>query len=103
MKVSTEILDLAEKIKKYRTDKKQIKELKIKKEALEEQIEKLEKSIKILKLNTIKQNKLLDQIKELEINKKKLNLDLEKSKEAYTFVVTTPNEASHTVYGEISR
>ena len=30
-------------------------------------------------------------------------MDLEKSGEAYTFVVTTPNEASTTVYGEISR
>ncbi len=103
MKVSKEILELAEKIKKYRTNIKSVKELKIKKESLEKQVEELEKSIKLLKLNTIKQNKLLDQIKELEINKKKLNLDLEKSKEAYTFVVTTPNEASNTVYGEISR
>jgi phosphatidylserine/phosphatidylglycerophosphate/cardiolipin synthase-like enzyme len=103
MKVSKEILELAEKIKKYKTDLKQIKELKIKKESLEKQVEELEKSIKLLKLNTIKQNKLLDQIKELEINKKKLKLDLERSKEAYTFVVTTPNEASNTVYGEISR
>jgi len=103
MKVSKEILELAEKIKKYRTNIKSVKELKIKKESLEKQVEELEKSIKLLKLNTIEQNKLLDQIKELEINKKKLNLDLEKSKEAYTFVVTTPNEASNTVYGEISR
>jgi phosphatidylserine/phosphatidylglycerophosphate/cardiolipin synthase-like enzyme len=103
MNVSKEILELAEKIKKYRTNIKSVKELKIKKESLEKRVEELEKSIKLLKLNTIKQNKLLDQIKELEINKKKLNLDLEKSKEAYTFVVTTPNEASNTVYGEIRR
>jgi hypothetical protein len=103
MKVSNEILELAEKIKKYRTSVRSVKELKIKKESLENQVEELEKSIKLLKLNTIKQNKLLEQIKELEINKKKLNLDLERSKEAYTFVVTTPNEASNTVYGEISR
>ena len=103
MKISKEILELAEKIKDYRTDIKLVKELNIKKEALEKQVEELEKGIKILKLNTIEQNKLLEQIKELEINKKKLNLDLEKSKEAYTFIVTTPNEASNTVYGEISR
>jgi phosphatidylserine/phosphatidylglycerophosphate/cardiolipin synthase-like enzyme len=103
MKVSEEILELAEKIKKHRTNVKSIKELKIKKESLENQVEELEKSIKLLKLNTIKQNKLLEQIKELEINKKKLKLDLERSKKAYTFVVTTPNEASDTVYGEISR
>lgn len=103
MKVSKEIIELTEEIKKYRTDVKLVEELKIKKEALERQIGGLEENIKILKLNTIKQNKLLDQIKELEINKKKLNLDLEKAKEAYTFVVTTPNEASNTVYGEISR
>ncbi len=101
MKVSKEILELAEKIKNYRTDIKLVKELNIKKEALEEQVEELEKSIKILKLHTIEQNKLLELIKELEINEKKLKLDLEKSKEAYTFVVTTPNEASNTVYGEI--
>src|SRR3989344_7637872 len=103
MKISKEILELAEKIKDYRTDIKLVKELNIKKEALEKQVEELEKGIKILKLNTIEQNKLLEQIKELEINKKKLNLDLEKSKEAYTFIVTTPSEASNTVYGEISR
>lgn len=103
MKVSKEITELAEKIKKYRTDVKLVEELKIKKEALEKQVEELEKSIKILKLNTIEQNILLEQIKELEIDKKKLKLDLEKSREAYTFIVTTPNEASNTVYGEISR
>ena len=80
MKVSKEIIELTEEIKKYRTDVKLVEELKIKKEALEMQIDGLKESIKILKLNTIKQNKLLDQIKELEINKKKLNLDLEKSK-----------------------
>ncbi len=101
MKLSKEILELAEKIKDYRTDIKLVKELNIKKEALEKQVEELEKGIKILKLNTIEQNKLLEQIKELEINKKKLKLDLEKSKEAYTFVVTTPSEVSNTVYGEI--
>jgi phosphatidylserine/phosphatidylglycerophosphate/cardiolipin synthase-like enzyme len=103
MKVSKEIIELAEKIKKYRTDTKLEEELKIKKEALEKQVKELEKSIKILKLNTIEQNKLLGQIKELEEERKKLKLSLEKSKEAYTFVVTTPNEASNTVYGEISR
>ena len=103
MKVSKEILKLAEKIKDYRTDIKLVKELNIKKEALEKQVEELEKGIKILKLNTIEQNKLLEQINELEITKKKLKLDLEKSKEAYTFIVTTPSEASNTVYGEISR
>ncbi len=103
MKVSKDIIELAEKIKRYRTDVKLVKELKIKKEALEKQVESLEKNIKILKLNIIKQNKLLEQIKELEEDKKKLKLELERIREAYTFVVTTPNEASHTVYGEISR
>lgn len=103
MKVSKEIVELAEKIKKYRTDVKFIEELKTKKEVLENQIKELEKSIKILKLNTIKQNKLLEQIKELEEGKNKLKLDLERIKEAYTFIVTTPSEASNTVYGEISR
>lgn len=103
MEVSKEIIELAGKIKKYRTDVKLVKELKIKKEALKKQVEGLEKSIKILKLNTIEQNKLLGQIKELEINNKKLKLDLDKSRGAYTFVVTTPSEVSNTVYGEISR
>ncbi|MDO8741138.1 MAG: phospholipase D-like domain-containing protein [Candidatus Woesearchaeota archaeon] len=103
MMVSQEIIELAEKIKNYRTDMKLVEELKIKKEALENQVAELEKSIKILKLNTMEQNKLLEQLKELETDKKKLKLDLEKSKEAYTFVVTTPSEASNTVYGEISR
>lgn len=103
MKVSKEIIGLAERIKRYRTDMELVKELEIKKEALEKQVEGLEKSIKILKLNTIEQNKLLGQIKELEVDKKKLKLDLEKSREAYTFVVTPPSEESNTVYGEISR
>jgi len=103
MKISKEILKLAEKIKEYRTNTKPIKELKIKKEALEKQIEELEKSIKFLKLKSIKQNKLLKQIKELEISEKKLKLDLENSRKAYTFVVTTQKEAADTVYGEISR
>lgn len=103
MEVSKEILELAEKIKKYRTDVKLVEELKIKKEALEKRIEGLEENIKILKINTIEQNKLFGQIGELEEEKKKLKLDLEKSRMAYTFIVTTPNEASNTVYGEISR
>ncbi len=103
MKVSKDIIDLTEKIKRYRTDIKLVKELKIKKDALEKQVELLEKNIKILKLNAIKQNKLLEQIKELEGDKKKLKLELERIREAYTFIVTAPNEASHTVYGEISR
>jgi len=98
-----EIIELAEKIKKYRTDVKIVEELKIKKEASEKQVEELEKSIKILKINTIKQNKLFKQIKELEIDKRKLKLDLEESKKAQTFIVTTPNEASNTVIGEISK
>jgi|SRR3989338_5747334 len=101
--VSKEIIDLADKIKNYRTDIKLVKELNIKKELLEKQIEELEKSIKLLKLNTIEQNKLLKEIRDLEEDKKRLKLDLEKSKEVYTFIVTTPNEASNTVYGEISR
>ncbi|MBU0898947.1 MAG: hypothetical protein KKB03_03605 [Nanoarchaeota archaeon] len=103
MKVSKEIIELTEKIKKYRTDTKLVEELKIKKEMLENQINELEKSIKILKLNTIEQNKLLEQIRKLEENKKKLILGQETLRKAYSFIVTTPNEASNTVYGEISR
>jgi len=103
MRVSKEIIDLAEKIKKHGVDVKLVEELKIKKEALENQVKTLEKDMKILKLDTIEQNKLLKQIKELEENKKGLKLDLEKAKESYDFIVTTPNEASRTVYGEISR
>lgn len=103
MEVSKEIIELAEKIKKYRINTKLIEELKIKKETLENQIKELEKSIKILKLNAIEQNKLLEQIVILKKEKKKLRLDSEKLRGAYTFIVTTPNEASHTVYGEISR
>ena len=99
--VKKEIVELAEKIKKYRINVKLVKELKTKKEALEKQVVGLEKSLKILKLNTIKKNSLLRQIKELEINQQKLKLDLDKSREAYTFVVTTPGVS--TVYGEISR
>jgi phosphatidylserine/phosphatidylglycerophosphate/cardiolipin synthase-like enzyme len=102
MKVSEEIIELAEKIKNYRTDIKLVKELNIKKEAVETQVKELEKSIKILTLNTIEQNKLLEQIRELEEDKKKLKLDLEGSRRAYTFIVTTPNETSTTVQGEIS-
>jgi len=103
MEISKEILELAEKIKKYRTDVKLVKELNIKKEALEKQVEELEKSIKILKLNIIEQNKFIGQIRELEEDKIKLKLDLERSKEAYTFIITTPSEVSNTVHGEISR
>ena len=103
MIIPKEILDLAEKIKKHRVDLKLTKELKIKNESLEKQIKTLEKSIKLLKMNSIKQNKLIDYIKELELNKKSLNLDLENAKGSYNFVVTTPNVASNTVYGEISR
>jgi phosphatidylserine/phosphatidylglycerophosphate/cardiolipin synthase-like enzyme len=103
MKVSKEIIDLAEKIKKHNINVKLIGELKIKNEALEKQTKTLEKDIKILKLNTIEQNKLLKQIKELEEEKKGLKLNLEKSRGSYNFIITTPNEASDTVYGEISR
>jgi len=103
MKISKEITELAENIRKHRIDIKLVEELKIKKELLENQIKELEKSIKILKLNTIEQNQLLKQIKELEEDKKKLRLNLEKLKEAYTFIVTSAKETSETVYGEISR
>lgn len=105
MNVSEELIELAKKIKKYRTDYKLVKELEIKKEALEKHVEELERSIKILKLNILEQNKLLEQIKELEIEKKKIKLDLQKQTEAYKFIVTSPqpNETSNTVYGEISR
>lgn len=103
MRVSQEILELAEKIRGYRRDTKLIEELRIKKEALEDQIQELEASIKSLKLDTIEQNKLLGQIKDLEEEKRQLKLNLERAREAYTFIVTTPKEASNTVYGEISR
>lgn len=103
MKASKEIIEFTEKMKKYRTDVKLIGELKTKKDVLENQVKDLEKSIKILKLNRIEQNKLQEQVTELEEDKKRLKLNLEQSKGAYTFIVTTPNEASDTVYGEISR
>lgn len=103
LKASKEIIDLAEKIKKHRTEVKLIEELKLKNESLELQIKDLEENIKVLKINTIEQNKLLKQIKELEQEKKKLKLDVNRLDEAYAFVVTTPNETTNTVYGEISR
>ncbi|MFH1127363.1 MAG: phospholipase D-like domain-containing protein [archaeon] len=103
MKVSKEIIELAEKIKEYRKDTRLIEELKIKKDVQEKQIESLEESVKILKLATIEQKEIMEQNKDLEEEKKKLKLDLERSKGAYTFIVTTPNEAQNTVYGEISR
>ncbi len=103
IKVSKEIIALAEKIKKYTTNVKLIEELKIKNETLEKQTKTLEKDIKILKLNTLEQNKLLKQIKELEEEKRGLKLNLENSKKSYNFIITKPNEASETVYGEISR
>ena len=49
IKVSKEIIDLAEKIKKHNTNVKLIEELKIKNETLEKQTKTLEKDIKILK------------------------------------------------------
>ena len=106
MRASKEIIELAEKIKNYRTDAKLLQECRIKKEALQNQIKDFERIIQNLKLNAIKQNKLLEQIKELEEDKRKLKLDLEKlrkAREAYTFIVTTPKEVSNTIYGEISR
>ncbi len=106
MKASKEIIEFTEKVKKYSTDIKLIEELKTKKEVLETQINDLEKTIKILKLNTIEQNKLLEEITELEKDKKKRKLDLERLRQSFTFIVTTPkpNEASNavTVCGEIS-
>lgn len=103
MEVSKEIIELAEKIKKYRTDVKSIEELKISKEALENQVKGLEETIKTLKMKAIKQNQLLDQIKVLEEDKKGLMLDLERLRKAYTFIVATPHKASSTIHGEISR
>lgn len=100
-RISKEIVELAEKIKKYRTDVKLVRELEIKKEALEKQVEGLEKNTETLKLNILKQNKLLDQIKGLKIDNRKLKIELENSKENYTFLVTKPGQ--NTVYGEISR
>jgi len=103
MEISKEIIELTKKIRKNRITLKQIEESKINKEALETQVKGLKKDIKILKLNTIKQTKLLGEIKELNEENKGLKLDLKKSNNAYTFIVTTPNEASETVAGEISR
>ncbi len=101
--ISKEILELAEKIKKHRTSLKKTKEFKIQKGVLKKQVEELEKSIKILKIDNIKKNKLRGQIKELEVEKKNLKLELEKSKGAYTFLVTKLGEEHNTVHGEIKR
>lgn len=103
MKVSKEIVELAEKIKEYRIDTKLIEELKIEKGLQEKRIEELEEGIKKMKLATIKQIELMERTKELEEENKKLKLDFEWLKGAYTFIVTTPNEASNTVYGEICK
>ncbi|MCH7568767.1 MAG: hypothetical protein IIA87_05075 [Nanoarchaeota archaeon] len=103
MKVSKDVIELAERIKKHRIDTKTIEELRIKKESLESQIKELENNIKILKLDTIEKSKLRKQIRDLEEEKRQLKLNLEKVREEHTFIVTTPKEASNTVYGEISR
>ena len=105
MNVSKGITELAEKVKKYRTDLKLIEELKVKNESLENQTMELENNVKLLKLNTIKQNKLLKEIKELEEKNKKLKLALKDSTNSYEFIVTTPTnkEFTNTVHGEICK
>jgi phosphatidylserine/phosphatidylglycerophosphate/cardiolipin synthase-like enzyme len=102
METSEEIVKLAKKIRNNRITFKQIEESKIKKEALENQVNGLKKDIKILKLNTLKQNRLLEQIKESEEEKRQLKLDLKGLNDMCKFIVTTPNGASETVSGEIS-
>lgn len=102
MKVSKEIIELVEKIKIYRTDVKLVNELKIENELLEKQVEEFEKIIINLKLKMIDQNKYLEQIKCLKSDNSKLKSDLEHSKKAYNFIMTHPNKASDTIYGEIN-
>lgn len=103
LRVSKEIVDLAEKIKKYRIDKREVEELRIKNEALEKQISEMKESIKLLKLNEIEKSKQLVEIEQLEGDNKRLKLDIERLRNSYSFIITTPDKASNTVYGEVSR
>ena len=104
MKVSKEIIEVAEEIKNHRIDKKAIEESIIKIETLENHIKDLENNIKILKTNTINQNRLLGQIQDLEKDKKTLKLELDRYKKSFTFIVTSSQDnISNSVYGEISR
>ena len=102
METPKEIIKWAKKIRNNRITLKQVKESNIQKGALEGQVKGLKKDIKILKLNTLKQNSLLEQIKESENEKRQLKLDLKKSKDTCKFIVTTQNGALETVSGEIS-
>jgi phosphatidylserine/phosphatidylglycerophosphate/cardiolipin synthase-like enzyme len=102
MKVSKNVIELAEEIKKYRTDERVIREIAIEKESLEKQNKELENGIKILKLDIIEKNELREKIMALEEDNKRLKLNLKNSEHAYKFIVTTPNNSLDTVYGEIS-
>lgn len=103
MEISKEIIELAEEIKKHRISTKLTEELKIKNKTIENHSKKLEENIKILKSKTIKQNLLLEQIKNLEEENKNLEEEESRSKKEYTFIVTTPNEASNAIHNEISK
>jgi len=100
MKVSKKIIDLTEKLKKYRENLQQIKKLEVKNKALTKQNKELKESIKTFSSKIAESTRRLRQIKELEEQVRKLKLDIEGYKEKFEFLVTMPNKAS-SVYGEI--
>lgn len=100
MKISPEDLELIEKIKLYRHNQQKMEILGFKNEVLEKQNNELKNAMKKLQTEFIEQVKLMEDIKELQEENRILRLKLEKSKEKYDFLITTPH-STLSVYGEI--
>ncbi|MBA3045666.1 MAG: phospholipase D family protein [Candidatus Thermoplasmatota archaeon] len=100
---SDEIVQLAESINKKRIDSKELEELRIKNISNLKLISNYEEQLKDLFSSIVDEKLLLDKVSNLEFENEGLQKKIAELEQAYTFVITSPEEKKRTVYGEISR
>ncbi|WP_281773938.1 phospholipase D family protein [Methanobacterium formicicum] len=102
MDFSKEDLELIEKIRVYRTDKKLIETLSLENHTLKEKNKEIQEALVPLKKEFLDRDKLISQINDLKLEIKGLKKELTEFKGKYKFVVTTSDSVS-TVYSEIRK
>ena len=100
MEVSEEIMEMVEKIRNYRTDKELLETLKAENEVFKKQNKEYKETLTELQSVLIDRNELMDRINNLKSENRRLTLDMERSRNKFDFIITTPHSTS-TVYGEI--
>jgi hypothetical protein len=100
MEVSEDNMDLIEKIRNYRGCREVKEILELENEVLKKENDELKKVFIDLKAGIINQENLLNNIKDLKKEKKFLKESMERYKNKFNFLVTTP-DCTHSVYAEI--